>query len=49
MGVRSEKVGGGRAAQIGCLFGLSGLSMTLFYLKLGLDISRVFAKYFIFD
>ena len=34
----------GCAAQIGCFFGLSGLPMALFYLKIGLDIGRVFAK-----
>ena len=31
-------------AQIGRIFGLSGLPMTPFYLKIGLDIGRVFAK-----
>ena len=37
------------AAQIGCIFGLSCLPMALFYLKIGLDIGRVFAKCLIFD
>ena len=36
-------------AQIGCIFGLSGLPMAPFYLKIGLDIGRVFAKCLIFD
>ena len=36
------------AAQIGCFFGLSGLPMALFYLKIGLDIGRDFAKCLIF-
>ena len=36
-------------AQIGCLFDLSGLPMAPFYLKISLDIGRVFAKYLIFD
>ena len=31
----------GCAAQIGCLFGLSGLPVALFYLKIGLDTGRV--------
>ena len=39
----------GCAAQIGCFFGLSGLPMASFYLKIGLDIGRVFAKCIIFD
>ena len=42
----------GRAAQMGYLFGLSGLSMTHFYhvyLKICLDIGRVFAKCLIFN
>ena len=40
----------GRAAQIRCLFWpYSGLSMTLFYLKIGLDMGRIFAKSSIFD
>ena len=40
----------GCAAQIGCFFGLSGLAMApFFYLKIGLDIGRVFAKCIIFD
>ena len=39
----------GCAAQIGCLFGLSGLAMAPFYLKIGLDIGRVFIKCLIFD
>ena len=30
------------AAQIGRIFGLSGLPMALFYLKIGLDIGRIF-------
>ena len=38
----------GCAAQIVCLFGLSGLPMAFFYLKIGLDIGRVFAKCLIF-
>ena len=37
------------AAQIGRIFGLSGLPMALFYLKIGLDIGRIFAKCLIFD
>ena len=37
------------AAQIGRIFGLSGLPMAPFYLKIGLDIGRVFAKCLIFD
>ena len=36
------------AAQIGHIFGLSGLPMALFYLKIGLDIGRVFAKCLIY-
>ena len=39
----------GCAAQIGCIFGLSGLAMAHFYLKIGLDNGRVFAKSIIFD
>ena len=39
----------GCAAQIGCFFGLSGLPMAPFYLKIGLDIGCVFAKYIIFN
>ena len=39
----------GCAAQIGCFFGLSGLPMALFYLKIGLDIGRIFAKCMIFN
>ena len=40
----------GCAAQIGCFFGHSGLPMApFFYLKIGLDIGRVFAKYIISD
>ena len=37
------------AAQKGRIFGLSGLPMAPFYLKIGLDIGRVFAKCLIFD
>ena len=37
------------AAQIGRIFGLSGLPMAPFYLKIGLDIGRVFAKCLYFD
>ena len=37
------------AAQMGRNFGLSGLPMAPFYLKIGLDIGRVFAKCLIFD
>ena len=37
------------AAQVGGIFGLLGLPMALFYLKIGLDIGRVFAKCLIFD
>ena len=37
------------AAQMGRIFGLSGLPMAPFYLKIGLDIGRVFAKCLIFD
>ena len=50
-GVLSGKVGTEIfAAQIGRLFGLSGLPMALFYLKIGLhDVGRVFAKCLIFD
>ena len=36
------------AAQMG-IFGLSGLPMVPFYLKIGLDIRRVFATCLIFD
>ena len=36
-------------AQKGRIFGLSGLPMALFYLKIGLDIGRVFVKCLIFD
>ena len=32
------------AAQMGRIFGLSDLQMVLFYLKIGLDIGRDFAK-----
>ena len=32
---------GGCTPQIGCLFGLSGMPMTPFYLKIGLDIGHV--------
>ena len=39
----------GSAAQIGCFFGLLGLPMAPFYLKIGLDIGCVFAKYTIFN
>ena len=35
--------------QMGGIFGLSGLPMAPFYLKIGLDIGRVFAKCLIFD
>ena len=38
----------GCAAQIGCFFGLSGFPMAPFYLKIGLDIGRIFAKCIIF-
>ena len=35
----------GCAAQIGCFFDLSGLALApFFYLKIGLDIGRVFCK-----
>ena len=37
------------AAQMGRIFGLSDLQMVPFYLKIGLDIGRVFAKCLIFD
>ena len=37
------------AAQMGRIFGLSDLQMVPFYLKIGLDIDRVFAKCLIFD
>ena len=37
------------AAQMGRIFYISGLPMAPFYLKIGLDIGRVFAKYLIFD
>ena len=37
------------AAQLGRIFGLSGLPMAPFYLKIGLDIGRVFAKCLIYD
>ena len=37
------------AVQKGCLFGLSSLPMTPFYLKVGSDIGLVFAKYIIFN
>ena len=39
----------GCAAQIGCFFDLSGLAMAPFYLKIGLNIGRVFAKCVIFN
>ena len=39
----------GCAAQIGCFFGLSGLPLAPFYLKIGLDIGCIFAKYIIFN
>ena len=40
----------GCVAQIGCLFGLSGLPIVyFFYLKTGLDIGSIFAKYFFFS
>ena len=38
----------GCAAQIGCFFGLLGLPMAPFLLKIGLDIGRVFVKCIIF-
>ena len=45
-----EKWVRGCAAHIGCLFGLSGLPVALFfYLKIGLDKGRDFAKCLIFD
>ena len=37
------------AAQMGRIFGLSDLQMVPFYLKIGVDIGRVFAKCLIFD
>ena len=37
------------AAQMGRIFGLSDLQMVPFYLKISLDIGRVFAKCLIFD
>ena len=37
------------AAQMGRIFGLSDLQMVPFYLIIGLDIGRVFAKCLIFD
>ena len=37
------------AVQIELIFGLSGLPMAPFYLKIGLDIGLVFAKCLIFD
>ena len=45
----SGKVGTGMWAQIGSICGLSGLPMALSYLKIALDIGRVFAKCLIFD
>ena len=36
-------------AQMGRIFGFSDLQMVPFYLKIGLDIGRVFAKCLIFD
>ena len=39
----------GCAAQIGCFFGRSGLTMAPFHLTTGLDIGRVFEKCIIFD
>ena len=39
----------GCAAQIGCFFDLSGLAMAPFYLRIGLDKGRIFAKCIIFD
>ena len=37
------------AAQMGRIYDLSGLPMAPFYLKIGLDIGRVFAKCLSFD
>ena len=37
------------ADEMGRIFGLSDLQMVPFYLKIGLDIGRVFAKCLIFD
>ena len=34
----------GCATQIGCFFGLSGFAMAPFFMKIGFDIGRVFAK-----
>ena len=36
-------------AQMARIFGLSDLQMVPFYLKIGFDIGRVFAKCLIFD
>ena len=48
-GVFSGKVGTGMCGpDIGRHFDLSGLPMAPFYLKIGLDIGRVFAKCLIF-
>ena len=45
----SGKVGTGMCGPDRVLFRLSGLAMALFYLKIGLDIGRVFAKCIILD
>ena len=50
-GYHSGKVGTGICGPDGAhiIFGLSDLQMVPFYLKIGLDICRVFAKCLIFD
>ena len=48
-GVLSGKVGTGMCGPDRLLFGLSGLPMALFYLKISLDIGRIIAKYIIFN
>ena len=50
-GYHSGKVGTGMCGpdQMGHIFGLSGLPMAPIYLKIGLDIGRIFAKCLIFD
>ena len=48
-GYHSGKVGTGMCGPDGHIFGLSGLPIAPFYLKIGLDIGRIFAKCLIFD
>ena len=48
-GVLSGKVGTGMRGGALSFFGILGLPRPPFYLKIGLDIGRVFAKCIIFD